>query len=472
MLRENDIPDGMHSLIQEAETFHGNLQTRLQLLRRLCSPIERLPEDVLLYIFDLCSSATHTQLFLRRDGTDGARVMSDMLTITAVCSYWRSLVKDSDRYWTSFSFTQERASNEADNALFEMLTELFARSGSRPLSIHLDISHCFPLAGFGLRLRDSHERWKSATLIFHRNTPKIFSEISDASSRTFPILRELTLEGSTWMESTEIFINSPILRQVKLGGEVRKKLCLPWEQIQEFTYYPMSRSRSFGYVARSYEYTRDALVYLQKLRNVERVRLHDLSERYEWWDTTGWGNTPSSHVVLPISLVHLICVGSRDLNLFLHLQRPSLNLTSLELLEIYSETLDENFLSLLHCVPELLHLRLQTRAEGRATLSPSLFEAMQFPTLAEVTKTPNSVLLPKLQSFDLDIQLNSRGQDAIANMLASRRRREINTVGVCTIQLAFIRLKLTYCYPITSYFHGIMEFLRLGGLRIEFLQCR
>lgn len=120
-------------LIQSA--YHGLLEQRAVLIAHmnshllLLAPISRLPDEVLLELFDLCCVSD--------DGFMQVSIESPLETLSTVCSRWRGIMTGTAKFWSSLGL-ELHVCNPCPTKV-RLLKKWLAFSGTRPVSLNLTV---------------------------------------------------------------------------------------------------------------------------------------------------------------------------------------------------------------------------------------------------------------------------------------------------------------------------------------------
>ncbi|KAJ7018560.1 hypothetical protein C8F04DRAFT_381817 [Mycena alexandri] len=217
------------------------------------APIRRLPDEMLLEIFHLCSPLQHPTYY-----DDWREYYEDdplskvqratpryryLLQLAQVCASWRSLIMDSPALWAKievdFTHLVNRREYSADEPI--LATEILGisrvfleRSALAPLQIHLR-GHNFGLVPYGPVLdsmvRQSH-RWTHAKIWpgAYRGDFAAF-----ASVRGNLALLE-SLHVSNLRNDCDFFEFAPRLTELTLEEPIPSHPKLPWGQIRTLSY--------------------------------------------------------------------------------------------------------------------------------------------------------------------------------------------------------------------------------------------
>ncbi|KAK0464311.1 uncharacterized protein EV420DRAFT_1036490 [Desarmillaria tabescens] len=190
---------------QQAATVRAKLAQYLDFHRSLLSPICRLPEDVLLEIFEHgCAESRRTVFDFN----------SMPWLLTRVCSNWRLLVRSSPTLWRFFRTVAKDYCRYKESRQLEIASEFLQLSGQCPLHISIesvDVPFLHLLISHGMR-------WQTASM------PPV-SEISrDIPATNFPLLRRVTIMDEPDGDlddffEVDIFQNAPLLTAATIYTE-------------------------------------------------------------------------------------------------------------------------------------------------------------------------------------------------------------------------------------------------------------
>ncbi|KAJ7160504.1 hypothetical protein C8R43DRAFT_1233740 [Mycena crocata] len=212
---------------------------------RLPSPIRRLPSELLLEIFSLCSFA-FTPSFEEVSGTIDATFETEikrlahlpLLTLSQVCSLWHSLALGTPSLWGTI---------EVDNMLWRspirvqkvlyLLQCAIERSGNSPLDLSIVDTDDEPV-GLAFQpildlLTPTSERWRSFTL----HAPlSVFQALAEIRGR-LPRLENLKME--IWEDESaalDVLEDMPRLKRFVFSGPPAAISKLPLRQISSFSW--------------------------------------------------------------------------------------------------------------------------------------------------------------------------------------------------------------------------------------------
>lgn len=206
----------------------------MEKLRSLLSPIRTLPVEILRNIFDKCKKTEFYSDFS----------YPTLLSISHVCSFWRSLAIKDAYLWTCIEISLEK---ECSTSGLLSLIELWVdRSKNLPLTFSFlqqgTWTDAFPAnPGFlpilNLLISQSH-RWRKAAIQYDRlHSPGVRLFDGTASITTFPVLESMVVtcgamdEIDIW-KIMDTLCHSPRLQSV--SWTVRSEsliLTLPWAQL-------------------------------------------------------------------------------------------------------------------------------------------------------------------------------------------------------------------------------------------------
>ncbi|KIY67902.1 hypothetical protein CYLTODRAFT_277888 [Cylindrobasidium torrendii FP15055 ss-10] len=252
--------------IDDVNKLKRRLAARARALNFALSPIRRIPDDLLGYIFDFCVS----------DGHDNPHMdpASPPWSLTGVCQTWRAVSTASSGLWSSFSISDTRyvmlgSRYSSLDSYVSAVKRTSQLSQQRPLRIQLlDIDSMSPdYHSFGMNIIASLSETATASRIRSLRVISKFSVIRAVSGMLLPSLENLEIKlllprmGPNPEEdfSRPIsfnFENAPKLRRYKEGHSHQAEINMPWAQLTHSCLYHQS------------------FVHVPKLRDVEVLILN------------------------------------------------------------------------------------------------------------------------------------------------------------------------------------------------------
>ncbi|KAK0201984.1 hypothetical protein DFS33DRAFT_1386271 [Desarmillaria ectypa] len=191
---------------QQVATVRAKFAQYLDFHRSLLSPILRLPEDVLLKIFEHgCAESRRTVLDLK----------SMPWLLTHICSHWRSLVRSSPTLWRFFRVVAKDCYSYRESRQLEIANEFLRLSGQCPLHISIE-SADIPFLNI---LISQGMRWHTAVMPL---MPDILHYVQEAN---FPLLRRVTImdepveDPDDSISEVGIFQHAPLLTAATINTE-------------------------------------------------------------------------------------------------------------------------------------------------------------------------------------------------------------------------------------------------------------
>ncbi|KAJ7289556.1 hypothetical protein C8J57DRAFT_1213890 [Mycena rebaudengoi] len=183
------------------------------------SPIRRVPNEVLVEIFAMCSQPSEISAGTTPQEEIYRLRKQDLSRLLQVCSYWNHVVMSTSQY---------RA------IVRDILTTSLRRGGSFPLQISVYAGHDAQQHQWGFELLSQHShRWRRVSLAL---SLPFLTFLASARGR-FPLLEELEINGwDRWPENPDIFAIAPRLTTLTLNISARHippNLPLPWEQLMK-----------------------------------------------------------------------------------------------------------------------------------------------------------------------------------------------------------------------------------------------
>ncbi|KAJ7778452.1 hypothetical protein B0H16DRAFT_1879087 [Mycena metata] len=202
--------------------------------RSLSSPARRLPTELLVEIFDLCSPSsifvTHTLTVEEEEERLGKKYLVRL-------SQWHGIVMKTPRLWSTIEIDTSvwKQSSSSSITLLALLASSLERGVEFPLTLSASLESNPLIRKSVLHLLGQHSRrWKRATFWLN---PSDLGFLAHAKGN-FPILEELLLLPATDRAakcSAEVFSVAPRLETVEIHGWFGALPVLPWEQIRRLT---------------------------------------------------------------------------------------------------------------------------------------------------------------------------------------------------------------------------------------------
>ncbi|KAJ3875569.1 hypothetical protein F5051DRAFT_58852 [Lentinula edodes] len=221
----------LKSQLMYIEAQKKNLQDYTRKIRFLLSPIRRIPNEILIRIFEFaCDTNWFTQKPSLYPQLDDQKSQLPALTVSAVCSRWRSLSTSSPRLWNSLYLEiLTPYKNVEEGKRFQLALELYLeRSACAPLYLDIDLNIQQYIL-FDTLVQHAH-RWKT---LQYRGDSRLLR------NREFilPILEELDLSSHNMgIEDLNCFQNAPNLRILRTRSVPRStRPLLALKQLESLT---------------------------------------------------------------------------------------------------------------------------------------------------------------------------------------------------------------------------------------------
>ncbi|KAJ6493320.1 hypothetical protein C8R45DRAFT_1212700 [Mycena sanguinolenta] len=192
------------------------------------APVKRLPIEILVEIFTLCSSTPRLFCDWTQDVSDPVDQPHPM-NLLQVCSSWYEIVVGTPSLWSNIKLDFERITDE--ELIMAYLSRSLDRSQPHPLTMYVNSwqeDYCF------LELLRNAPRWRMVDLCidFDGEHPHVLRSHVPGN---LPLLERLELGGDC--ADLDIFETAPKLAHVMLSNVVDPLPKLPWSQLRELTYY-------------------------------------------------------------------------------------------------------------------------------------------------------------------------------------------------------------------------------------------
>ncbi|KAK7058206.1 hypothetical protein R3P38DRAFT_2496772 [Favolaschia claudopus] len=205
------------------------------LCRSVLSPVQKLPNELLADIFDLCFPIELYSVSSAGTGTSEVDRLACryLLQLAQVCSRWHRVAMETPRLWSTMSVHTDLWDGclTDSNTLLNLLESSLTRSQEHLLNLNLRVSNSSS-GDLVLKSLLQHEhRWKYLQLC-SRDSP---SEFLSAGTRDLDCLVGLALNVKLW-GNMSAFRNAPSLKELAFAGHIDDLPMLPWTQIESLTF--------------------------------------------------------------------------------------------------------------------------------------------------------------------------------------------------------------------------------------------
>ncbi|KAK7053609.1 hypothetical protein R3P38DRAFT_2601331 [Favolaschia claudopus] len=252
--------------------------------RSVLSAPYRLPDDVLVEIFDRCFPE---DLYVMSSKTTGQQELDRIthryiLDLAHVCSRWYHVAMATPRLWSMFVVDAEcwKRCKAPASTLLALLESALDRGKNHPLDVTLRVGSYHDGADDALELFVKHaHRWRELDLYSIGYPPEWLSAAGTGSLDCLEQLffRAMRKNDNSW-EDVEIFQHAPRLTKVEFKGLPASLPKLPWAQIKACTHF----------FARDYRCRYQPLTILRNAANHSLYKLvldlRDRSLATESWD--------------------------------------------------------------------------------------------------------------------------------------------------------------------------------------------
>ncbi|KAK0440677.1 uncharacterized protein EV420DRAFT_1650426 [Desarmillaria tabescens] len=424
--RKNQM-NHLRSILDVLSADEDLAQDEVKKYRSLLSPIRRLPEEILLRIFQ----------FLPR-GKNPRDTSRSPWILGQICSYWRFISVNCPLLWTVLKADERHV----EHFSFQPAVEMFLkRSAALPLHIVVKANgirnrtNSDRYAVFLQELCRHSHRWR--TIILPIPTPVLFEQLRIVQGR-LPILHHLALNIVALHDpprrtsfSTDAFIHAPQLERVRLDMDVPGNISLPMSQLTVFDICQVSWKDLHGMLTRG--------------SNLTTLRVVCYPPR----------TTPTLPIISHSRLQTLIIDG--DLRFLSYVQLPKL--TTLEILPPLHNDISEAVISLIErsdCPLSSLLLRnsipiisipcLLSMAKSMAALQHLAFEVDRFSGNYIFSELADAAVLPSLRQMDI---FSSDGGALLPN--GSLQKLILARRSIATPVLQSFRLRVAPSVTISSF---------------------
>ncbi|KAK6980656.1 hypothetical protein R3P38DRAFT_3117553 [Favolaschia claudopus] len=262
--------------------------------RSILSPIRKLPNELIVDIFELCFPASLYELSHTASMEEEMGRISHayLLKLAHVCSHWYCIAMETPKLWSTITVDVEselwdRSNNRVNTALGALEFSLM-RGKDYPLKLNACVtSGIIPLSICGLLLRHIR-RWKKVYFLSNRPPPW-------PASASLDQLVSLDFDVVGW-DHVGTFLKAPRLTELTFSGNIEEVPMLPWAQLKNITYD--SRETTTANAAYS------VLFVLRLATNVHECTLYlDFREDpcQEAWDP----DSDMQHVTSPVKVLYI-----------------------------------------------------------------------------------------------------------------------------------------------------------------------
>ncbi|KAJ7633908.1 hypothetical protein DFH06DRAFT_1004035, partial [Mycena polygramma] len=191
--------------------------------RSLCAPIRRLPAELLVEIFHICSADGEKSVW--EDSTTGDE-------FDRVSLHWRNLAIGTPQLWSTIICDTSLWRPSSADTLLSLLESSLCRGGDYPLKFEVAVLAGDPHQEVVLALLSQHApRWRDL------NASTDFASSRYLSSVKGNLDRLETFHMDAKWNGVDILRGAPRLNDFTVVGEVEDIPELPWAQIRRFAYF-------------------------------------------------------------------------------------------------------------------------------------------------------------------------------------------------------------------------------------------
>jgi hypothetical protein len=427
----------MKARIYVLEGRKKKLEGYIVSMRRLLSPIRKLPLDVLGSIFEAANSAAVI-------GSGGSSSVPARL-FTGVCSYWRNLALGMPSLWSDIELN---ADFEREQWQTNVLTTLLMLSQASPLTLRIKCERDM----YNRHVRDSQRRHTAIDKLLQEssrwqevvfNCPYAFLVASFANFRgEFQDLRcldvfDIPVTSSARSSSLSVFGTAPRLSQLALTYlEQWLSIAVPYGQITHATLAWLGLDDVVEILRRCTNLICIQIFWVPLLSEPRTV-IQPLSASFQSniQDLTIsiWGTNDLTLVEEFISCATLPLLDNLKIDTRI-LERPQVSPWGIIIdafqgllsrsqchitkLTIRDSAIDSiHFLSLLSCLSQLEELNLHNHSDTRQILSDAVVSELRADKASTLLE---AVLLPRLRKINFTIASSDLSDGVLLDMVTSR----------------------------------------------------
>ncbi|KAJ7033387.1 hypothetical protein C8F04DRAFT_1354321 [Mycena alexandri] len=228
----------LEETLAELKSERALLESYRDQCRSLFSSARRLPTELLVEIFDLCSPDFNSVVDDTTVEEEENRLAKTyLLQLSRVCSRWHDIVMDSSKLWSVITVdtTLWHKSASSSATLLALLASSLKRGADFPVTLEAAVEPEHPSHKSVLKLLAQHSRrWKTVYLWIDRPHLRFLAQ----ARGNLPVLETLTLISATVIDvepTGEVFTVAPRLKTAKIHGWSRAFPPLPWGQLLQLT---------------------------------------------------------------------------------------------------------------------------------------------------------------------------------------------------------------------------------------------
>ncbi|KAJ6577892.1 hypothetical protein B0H19DRAFT_1370952 [Mycena capillaripes] len=226
----------LQTLVSRLVSERAALAAHLEACRSIFSPFRRFPVELLIRIFELCTSSDEDAM---GSGTTTPTEELDrlaqrpLLELSRVSSFWHKVAVGTPRLWSTIRVNTTGWRLASSGTFVSLVALSLNRSQDHPLVVEVIATAVDPGARFALGLLSQHAcRWQHAKILVDRHAAQYLKN----AKGNLQLLKTLDL-GSGQLAGIDVFEVAPALTKVIFSGPPDKIANLPWPQIREFEYF-------------------------------------------------------------------------------------------------------------------------------------------------------------------------------------------------------------------------------------------
>ncbi|KAJ6492614.1 hypothetical protein DFH09DRAFT_1452512 [Mycena vulgaris] len=229
----------LRTSLDQIELDRAAVEDYTRLCRYILSPIRRLPAEILVQIFALCSTDPGGPLVLSTSVAEeiGRAAKAELMQLSQVCPRWHQLIMGSPVLWSDIALTLCWWSSLKASQMMDLLRRFLDRGINSPLEVRAHCARPICYHPGPLELLAQHsQQWKEASFAMNFSCLEVISAVRG----NLPLLQRLDIYGGNphmASDVTTFFDVAPRLTEVDFRGPAAALSHLPLEQLRSLRYF-------------------------------------------------------------------------------------------------------------------------------------------------------------------------------------------------------------------------------------------